>query len=118
MQPKVIIFHGNEKVKHDAFQAWRKANVDGFHMTESRAGKFTIHYAQDKRENSDGRGCMHQGISDLEYLEDRNSCYTTARKVCSNSLAELFAWAKQEGVTTKNCKHCDTKAFPFPKFVR
>jgi hypothetical protein len=110
----ISVFHGNDAESHQRFQAWRKANVDGFHMTESVAGQFTIHYTQDKRENAAGRGCMHQGISDIEYLEDRDSCYTTARKVCSNSLAELVAWAAENGFTAKNCRHCDTKRFPFP----
>lgn len=73
-----------------------------------------IHFTQDKRENADGRGCMHQGGSGNEYREDKNGCYTTARKVCSNSLAELIAWAKSKGYVTQNCKHCDSKRFPFP----
>ena len=55
---------------------------------------------------------MHQGTSRVKYMEDR--CYTKARKVCSNSLAELIAWATEHGFTTKNCKHCDSKRFPFP----
>jgi hypothetical protein len=85
-------------------------------MTGSPAGQFTIHYTQDKRENPVGRGCMHQGGSDNEYLEDKDGCYTRARKVCSNSLADLITWAMQYGFTTKNCKDCDTRRFPFPTF--
>jgi hypothetical protein len=108
------IFHGNDEETHNKFQAWRKANVDGFFMTEGAVGQFTIHYAQDQRENSEGRGCRHQGVSDNAYLEDKDGCYTRARKVCSNSLAELIAWAKEKGFTTRYCKHCDTKQFPFP----
>jgi len=50
----------------------------------------------------------------IEYLEDKGGCYTTARKVCSNNLAELIAWATEHGFTTKNCKHCDKTRFPFP----
>jgi hypothetical protein len=111
----ISIFHGRDEETHKKFQTWRKDNVDGFHMTENKAGQFTIHYTQDKRENVEGRGCAHQGGSDNEYLEDKNSCYTTDRKVCSNSLAELVTWASECGFTTKNCKHCDTKKFPFPK---
>jgi len=110
----ISVFHGNDEETHQKFQAWRKANVDGFHLTENAAGQVTIHYTQDKRENSAGRGCMHQGGSNNEYLEDKDGCYTTARKVCSTSLAELLAWATENGLTTKNCKHCDTKRFPFP----
>ena len=110
----VSVFHGKDEDTHQKFQAWRKANVNGFHMTESAAGQFTIHYTQDKRENSAGRGCGHQGGSDNEYPEDKDGCYTTARKVCSNNLAELIAWATENGFTTKKCKHCDTKRFPFP----
>lgn len=111
----IRIFHGKDEESHKNFQAWRRANVDGFHMTESAAGQFTIHYTQDKRENSVGRGCTHQGGSNNKYLEDQNSCYTTTRKVCSPSLAELIAWAINSSLTTKNCKHCDTKRFPFPE---
>jgi hypothetical protein len=107
-------FHGNDEISHNNFQAWRQANVDGFHMTESSPRQFVIHYAQDKRENSAGRGCGHQGGSGNEYGEDKNGCYTTAKKVCSNSFAELIAWAKANNSTTRNCKHCDTKRFPFP----
>jgi hypothetical protein len=75
----ISVFHGNNEETHNNFQAWRKDNVDGFHMTESAAGQFTIHYTQDKRENSAGRGCIHQGGSDIGYAEDNDSCYTTAR---------------------------------------
>lgn len=88
--------------------------MGGFHMTESAPEQFTIHYAQDKRENTEGRGCMHQGVSDIAYLEDKDGCYTRARKVCSSSFAELIAWAAENGFTTKSCKHCDTARFPFP----
>ena len=108
----ISVFHGNDQKVHQKFQTWRKANVDGFHMTESAAGRFTIHYTQDTRENAEGRGCRHQGGSDNDYFED--GCYTTARKVCSTNLTELAAWATEHGFTTKNCKHCDTKRFPFP----
>ena len=110
----IFVFHGEDEETHGNFQAWRKANVEGFHMTERAEGQFTIHYAQDKRENTAGRGCMHQGVSDNKYREDKDGCYTTARKVCSNSLAELITWATEKDFTTKNCKHCDTKQFPFP----
>jgi hypothetical protein len=61
---------------------------------------------------------MHQGGSDNEYLEDKDGCYTTARKVCSNSLTDLIAWATEQGFNTRNCKHCDTKQFPFPTAPR
>jgi hypothetical protein len=83
-------------------------------MTEAAPGQFTIHYTQDRRENAAGRGCGHQGGSDNDYLEDKGGCYTTARKVCSNSLAELIAWARENGYTAKHCKHCDTGRFAFP----
>jgi hypothetical protein len=109
----IRIFHGDNAETHDAFQAWRKANAKGYHMTESAPGQFTIHYTQDRRENRHGRGCMHQGGSDNGYQEDKGGCYTTARKVCSDSLAELLAWAKDNGYKTKSCKHCDTKRFRF-----
>ncbi|MHB1037307.1 MAG: hypothetical protein ACYC35_22135 [Pirellulales bacterium] len=109
------IFHGDDRETHDDFQAWRQANVDGFHMTEGPAGVFTIHYTQDKRENAKGRGCHHQGGSGNEYRADKIGCYTKARKVCCNSLAELIAWARDHGFTTKTCAHCDTKKFPFPR---
>ena len=107
-------FHGDDEHTHSKFQAWRKANPDGFHMTESRAGEFTVHYAQDTRENPEGRGCMHQGGSDNQYGEDKGGCYTTARKVCSTDLEELLAWAAANGFKTKPCKNCDTTRFPFP----
>lgn len=81
-------------------------------MTEGPQGTFTIHYAQDKRENPEGRGCWHQGGSDNDYLADKDGCYTTARKVCSNSLAELLAWAEQENVKIKKCRNCNTAKFP------
>jgi hypothetical protein len=110
----ICIFHGNDKEIHNDFQAWRQSNVDGFHMTEKAAGQFVIHYAQDKRENSEGRGCYHQGGSGNKFSEDKVSCYTKARKVCSNSFPALIAWAKEKGYSTRNCKHCDTKPFAFP----
>lgn len=110
----VTIFHGNDEATHKRFQAWRKANINGFHMTESARGQFTIHYTQDRRENSAGRGCIHQGGSDIEYLEDKGSCYTAAKKVCSIDLTELVTWGVERGYATQNCKHCDTSRFPFP----
>ena len=111
----IDIFYGDDEESHNGFQAWRQMNVDGFHMTEKTAGQFIVHYAQDKRENSAGRGCNHQGVSGNEYRDDKDGCYTTVRKVCSNSLAELIAWAREkDGYSTRNCKHCDTKRFPFP----
>jgi hypothetical protein len=110
----IHVFYGNDAKTHDAFQAWRKAHADGFHMSENAPGQFTIHYTQDKRESPTGRGCMHQGTSENEYQEDKGSCYTTARKVCSDNLAELVAWAKENGYEVKGCKHCDTVRFPFP----
>jgi hypothetical protein len=82
-------------------------------MTEGPIGTFTIHYAQDKRENGDGRGCWHQGGSGNDYRADKGGCYTAARKVCSNSVAELIAWAKQHGHKAKKCGHCNTTEFPF-----
>ena len=82
-------------------------------MTEGPAETFTIHYTQDKRENPEGRGCWHQGGSDNDYRADKGGCYTTAQKVCSNSLTELIAWAKRGGFETKKCRHCNTKEFPF-----
>jgi len=109
----VSVFHGSDEETHQRFQAWRKAHVDGFHMTESGPRQFTIHYTQDKRENRVGRGCIHQGGGDNEYLVD-DGCYTRARKVCSDSLAELIAWATEHGFASKNCKDCDTERFPFP----
>jgi hypothetical protein len=109
----ISIFHGDDAETHHAFQAWRRANVDGFDMTERPAGTFTIHYAQDKRENPEGRGCWHQGGSGNNFRADKDGCYTTARKVCSSSVAELIAWAKQGGFKTSKCGHCNTKEFPF-----
>ena len=109
----ISIFHGDNKRMHEAFQAWRQGHVNGFHMTEGRAGLFTIHWTQDKRENQAGRGCHHQGVSTNAYRTDKDSCYTTARKVCSNDLRGLIAWANEQGVSTKNCGHCDTRQFPF-----
>lgn len=51
----------------------------------------------------------------MKFRQDKGSCYTTARKVCSNDLGELLAWAANNGFSTKNCRHCDTKKFPFPQ---
>ncbi|MBS0265459.1 MAG: HNH endonuclease [Planctomycetes bacterium] len=110
----IRIFHGTDAKTHQEFQAWRQAHVDGYHMTENAKGRFTIHYAQDKRENASGRGCMHQGCSFQKYLADKNGCYTKARKVCSVNFHELIEWATEQGFTVKNCSHCDSKRFPFP----
>jgi len=60
---------------------------------------------------------MHQGVSTIEYPQDKDGCYTTARKVCSNNLADLIGWGRERGFETKNCKHCDTKRFRFPTIV-
>lgn len=110
-------FHGADEASHEAFQAWRRANPDGFHMTEKGAGTFVVHYTQDKRENSSGRGCIHQGTSGVRYLEDKGGCYTMARKVCSRDLGSLLSWADQNGFVARRCKHCDTRRFPFDKYL-
>jgi hypothetical protein len=107
------IFGGDDAEMHRAFQAWRRANVDGFDMTEGPPGTFTIHYAQDRRENPEGRSCWHQGGSGNDYRADKGGCYTTARKTCYNSVAELIAWAREGGFRTQKCGHCNTKRFPF-----
>ena len=114
----ITTFHGTDEASHGAFQQWRREHVDGFHMTEGAPGMFTIHWTQDMRENPSGRGCNHQGGSSNSYREDKNGCYTTKRKVCSESLSELRAWATSEGFSTKPCSHCDTKRFPFPDVVK
>lgn len=111
----ISIFHGGDAKTHEDFQSWRSTHVDGFHMTEGSGGVFTVHYTQDKRENAAGRGCNHQGTSDFRYREDKNGCYTSARKVCSTSYAALLSWAAVNRLVAKNCKHCDTKRFPFPR---
>src|SRR5262249_28534230 len=96
-----IVFHGDDEATHRKVQAWRKAHPDGFHMTEGGAGQFTVHYTQDKRENAAGRGCIHQGVSDIDYREDKGGCYTAARKVCSDNVAALVLWAAENGFMTK-----------------
>src|ERR1044071_7359713 len=94
-------FHGDNEAAHMAFQAWRQANVDGFHLTEGPLGHFRMHWTQDKRENEAGRGCAHQGGSGNQYGTDGS--YTKARKVCSNSAVELRNWANRDGFTVKSC---------------
>ena len=108
------IFHGKDEKNHESFQLWRRDHPNGFHMTEGPKGTFTIHWAQDKRENQAGRGCHHQGVSIIKYLEDAGSCYTAARKVCSDDLRELVSWAEEQQYKVKRCQHCDTRKFPFP----
>jgi hypothetical protein len=82
----INIFHGTDQESHRAFQEWRKANVNGFHMTEKTAGQFVIHYAQDNRENSAGRGCIHQGGSGNEYRDDKDGCYPSPYQEAENLL--------------------------------
>jgi len=50
----------------------------------------------------------------MGYREDKNGCYTTARKVCSERFEELIAWATKHSAKLKGCAHCDTRKFPFP----
>jgi len=107
----ISIFHGDDESSHEGYQSWRRANTDGFLMTEGRKGLFTIHYSQDMRDNPDRRGCNHTGGSSIRYGED--GCYTRARKVCSERYEELIAWAGSNKFETKACKNCDTKLFPF-----
>lgn len=110
----IEIFHGTNAESHNAFQAWRRAHPDGFNLTEKSRGHFVAHWSQDKRENAVGRGCHHQGGSENGFLEDKGGCYTTARKVCSESFSELLAWASRQGATVKTCSRCDSRKFPFP----
>lgn len=79
----IEIFHGNNEFTHNAFGAWRTAHPDGFNLTDKGNSLFSAHWVQDKRENNAGRGCIHQGTSNLPY--DRGSCLTTKMKVCSDS---------------------------------
>jgi hypothetical protein len=110
----IQIFHGNNKITHDGFQSWRQSNPDGFNLTEGPKGQFRMHWALDKRESSLGRGCGHQGGSGNEFGADKGGCYTTARKVCSNSAGELRDWAKANNAIVRSCSHCDTSRFPIP----
>jgi hypothetical protein len=114
----IRIFHGDNEQTHEAFQAWRRSHVNGFHMTEGTRGAFTIHWAQDKRENREGRGCWHQGGSGNRYKEDKGGCYTTARKVCAEDVNELFTWAASQRVKIRSCGHCDSPQFPFRSATR
>jgi hypothetical protein len=109
----IEIFHGTNQESHDAFQAWRQAHPNGYNLTQKSQTSFVAHWSQDKRENSAGRGCIHQGGSVNGFLEDKGGCYTTARKVCSDSLAELLEWANRINATVKRCAHCDTRKFSF-----
>lgn len=105
-------FDGDNEMMHDAFQAWRRAHPDGFHLTDKGNRIFSAHWTQDKRENGFGRGCAHQGTSDITYL---NCSLTKAKKVCSESFQELANWATSNDVTIKFCSHCSTERFPFPR---
>ena len=110
----IELFHGSDETTHNAFQEWRASHPDGFHLSEKTKGRFVAHWTQDKRENPSGRGCIHQGCSWIAYLEDKNACYTTKRKVCSVNLHELLAWAGKNDAVFKACSRCDTEANPFP----
>lgn len=111
----IEIFHGDNESAHEAFQLWRRSHPNGFHLTDKGGRVFSAHWTQDKRENLEGRGCNHQGTSSVVYLDDNGSCYTKAKKVCSDSLQELHDWVASERLAIKNCAHCDTKRFPFPR---
>lgn len=110
----IKVFHGFDESTHDAFQAWRKANPDGFNLSEGAKGVFTAHWSQDSRENSFGRGCMHQGGADNSM--EQGACLTRAKKVCSDDINELIRWVQEANGTLKRCLHCDTRKFPFPVF--
>jgi hypothetical protein len=110
----IEIFHGTDEATHEAFQAWRRSHPDGFNLSEGRRGSFTAHWTEDSRDNGRGRGCMHQGGSSNRFNDAGVSCMTTAKKVCSESLAELLEWAACESVQVKYCKHCDSRAYPLP----
>lgn len=113
----IEIFHGDNESAHDAFQAWRSAHPNGFHLTDKGRGVFSAHWTQDKRENDAGRGCGHQGTSDIAYSQDKNGCCTAAKKICSDSFKELCEWAASQGLTVKRCAHCNSNRFPFPAVV-
>ncbi len=108
----IEIFHGTNAESHNAFQAWRRLHPDGFNLTKSKKGLFTAHWTQDLRDHGAQRGCNHKGGSENEF-EDGAHCYTSAKKVCSDSLQELLAWAQENSVLVKSCKHCDTRRNPF-----
>lgn len=110
----IQIFHGDDADTHDAFQAWRRAHPDGFHLSEGPKNLFTAHWTQDRRENALGRGCAHQGTSDRELNDYFSGCYTKAMKVCSEDFRELASWANARGAKVKPCFHCDSKSFPLP----
>ena len=106
------IFHGNKKNVHNDYQAWRRNHPNGFVLSESSKGTFMLHWAQDVREHGAGRGCIHLGGSNNPYGIDH--CYTTRRKVCSESVTELANWTATNSYVLNNCSHCNTQSFPFP----
>ena len=110
----VATFHGPDKKAPDAYQSWRRAHPDGFVMSEGSKGLFTLHWAQDLREHGGGRGCNHLGGNRNPYRADKHHCYTTKRKVCSESTAEQATWAQENHYTLKSCFHCNSRKFPFP----
>jgi hypothetical protein len=114
----IQVFHGMDESTHEAFQAWRRANPDGFNLSQGRAGEFTAHWAMDRRDHGAGRGCMHQGGSDNRYADDGVTCLTRAKKVCSSSLSELLAWAETHAFRVRLCKHCDAGASPLGDVIQ
>jgi hypothetical protein len=81
---------------HNRFQAWRARNQRAVFLTLETRTRANLHSAR----------CQHLGSGPPYFLSDNGlNSLTSQQKVCGPD-SELRAWATENGVTVKICKHC------------
>lgn len=97
MSPNDLVeFHDTpNQSQHDAFQAWRAANPDGFFLTFKTRSKANLHVST----------CHHLGSEDWT-REETGDSLTVKRKVCCHHARTLEAWAAAQGLHVHHCLDC------------
>ena len=90
-------FHDTaDRIDHDAFMAWKAHHPDGYDLAVKTTDRANLHQTQ----------CHHVGT--LPHHTYGGSA-TKDRKVCSDDVDDLFAWADANRMVVKACGTCRTK---------
>jgi len=83
-----------QKDAHRQFQRWRRAHPTGYFINRKSGTTYLLHTAL----------CPHPGGT--EWGVDTGASLTRKRKICSNSIAELYTWASSCGLSLRPCQNC------------
>ena len=82
---------------HSQFQAWRRANPDGYFLNpKSGRNNYMLHHVS----------CRHIGNDTWEPEDYDGETITRKPKRCSTDEKELKAWADKNGFAVTDCRDC------------